>query len=262
MARRIAGFGWKPDLPDHRDRIFDHAAVAKASLPGSWDLSPEMPPIYDQGQLGSCTGNGWARVMEYMERTEGQQSVTPSRLFIYYNERVLEGDPLDQDTGASVRTGAQVVSKIGAPPETDWPYDIAAFAQRPPQAAYTDAGTHEALSYQRVVVGSPGAPMRTAIANGFPIVFGFSVPDYFQGAWDPTSTPLPVPTPDTQIVGGHCVVITGYDFTRSDFTAPAFQCDNSWGPDWGLGGRFWMDYRWFNPNPGLANDLWIVKKVS
>lgn len=255
-------YGWKRDLPDHRDRIFNNASVVLAAhqVPTQVDLSAKMPPIYDQGQLGSCTANGWARIMEMREMAQGKPASTPSRLFIYYNERLIEGD-IGQDNGAQVRTGAQVVASIGAPPETDWAYDIDKFAERPPAQAFTDAKKEEALTYQRIVIGGPGAPMRTAVANGLPIVFGFSVPDFFEQGWD-TTTPLPLPGGQTQIIGGHCVVITGYDWTCTHFPVPAFQCDNSWGPAWGIGGRFWMDYRWFDPNPGLAQDLWVVQSVN
>lgn len=256
-------YGWKPGLPDHRDRIFnnENTVLAAQQVPAKIDLAPKMPPIYDQGQLGSCTANGWARVMEMREMAQGKTAVTPSRLFIYYNERLIEGD-VDQDDGAQVRTGAQVVSTIGAPPETDWAYNVAKFADRPPAQAFTDAKKEEALAYKRIVLGGPGAPMRTAVASSLPIVFGFSVPEYFEEGWDPTAAVLRLPSADDQIIGGHCVVITGYDWTCTHFPVPAFQCDNSWGPGWGIGGRFWMDYRWFDPNPGLAQDLWVVQSVN
>jgi C1A family cysteine protease len=127
---------------------------------------------------------------------------------------------------------------------------------------YVDATKHEALIYQRIVLGGPGAPMRSALAAGYPIVFGFSVPSYFEdGTWDPTHEPLPVPGPHDQFIGGHCVVISGYDFSRTRFPDCAFQCENSWGTGWGIGGRFWMDFHWFDAGAGLASDLWVIKRV-
>jgi C1A family cysteine protease len=105
--------------------------------------------------------------------------------------------------------------------------------------------------------------MRSAIASGLPIVFGFSVPASFEdGSWDPRAEPLPLPGAGAQFIGGHCVTISGYDFTRSRFNVPAFQCENSWGPGWGMSGRFWMDYRWFTPSRGLTDDLWVISRVE
>lgn len=267
-SRKTKRYGWRPDLPDHRDRIFnlEESIQVGPALPGKVDLSPHMPPIYDQGQLGSCTGNGVARVLEYESIRQSEPAVTPSRLFIYYNERVIEGT-VGSDSGAQIRDGIKAVATEGAPPETEWPYsdaDPGPFQHKPPAKVYADAAEHEALVYQRIVVGGPGAPMRSALAAGYPIVFGFSVPAYFEGGgnWDASSQALPLPTPSDKIIGGHCVVVTGYDFTGTRFHRPAFQCDNSWGTSWGMNGRFWMDYHWFDANLGLASDLWVIKKVK
>lgn len=266
-ARKTKGYGWRPDLPDHRDRIYNLEEEIKqsAAVPGKFDLAPHMPPIYNQGQLGSCTGNGIARVLEYEAMRQGEPEVTPSRLFIYYNERVLEGT-VNTDSGAEIRDGIKVVATEGAPPESEWPYsdaDPGPFQKKPPPNVYADAIKHEALVYKRIIVGGPGAPMRSAVAAGYPIVFGFSVPASFEdGSWDPSTHPLPLPRPNEKVIGGHCVVITGYDFTTQRFPQPAFQCDNSWGADWGMGGRFWMNYRWFDPHAGLASDLWMIQRVK
>jgi C1A family cysteine protease len=264
--RKIQGYGWRRDLPDPRDRIYTPpkgTIVAGAgALPGTVDLSEHMPPIYDQGQLGSCTANGIARCLEYEALRQSEHAVTPSRLFIYYGEREIEGS-VQWDAGAEIRDGIKVVASQGAPSETDWPYDIGRFTERPPEVAYADALNHQAIEYQRIVVGGPGAPMRSAIASGLPIVFGFSVPASFEdGSWDPRAEPLPLPGAGAQFIGGHCVTISGYDFTRSRFNVPAFQCENSWGPGWGMSGRFWMDYRWFTPSRGLTDDLWVISRVE
>ncbi len=266
VPRRIKGYGWRPDTPDPRDRIFNlEATIQQASaLPPTGDLGAHMPPIYDQGQLGSCTANGIAAVLEYRAMQQGEPAVTPSRLFIYYGERVIEGT-VGSDAGAEIRDGIKVVAKQGAPPESDWPYsdaDPGPFEQKPPARAYTDAVAHEALVYQRLIMGSPGAPIRSAVTAGHPVVFGFSVPDYFEdGTWDPTSQSLPVPGPDANFIGGHCVVISGYDFTQTRFKNPAMKCRNSWGSSWGMDGHFWMDAGWFSPNNGLTSDFWVIDKV-
>ncbi len=78
------------------------------------DLRPECPSVYDQGQLGSCTGNGIAGAIEFDQKKQGTAEYTPSRLFIYYNERVIEGT-VNQDAGAQIRDGIKAVVKLGAP---------------------------------------------------------------------------------------------------------------------------------------------------
>ena len=55
------GYGWVRDLPDERDFVYAAPLIRfPHGLPPSVDLRSECPPIYDQGQLGSCTGNGIA----------------------------------------------------------------------------------------------------------------------------------------------------------------------------------------------------------
>lgn len=121
--RRISGFGWTPDLPDHRDLCFSVPMQLLTSLPKSVDLRPQCPPVYDQGRIGSCTANALAGAIQF-DRLKNNQSLdfVPSRLFIYYNERYIEHDvPLDK--GAQLRDGIKAVNKIGVCPESEWPYD-------------------------------------------------------------------------------------------------------------------------------------------
>src|SRR2546430_11530119 len=62
----------------------------------------------------------------------------PSRLFIYYNERKIEGT-VPSDSGAMIRDGIKSVASDGVCPEPEWPYVIAKFATRPTAKCYRDA---------------------------------------------------------------------------------------------------------------------------
>jgi C1A family cysteine protease len=265
----IQRYGWRRDRIDPHDRIYnlEEEILLSAKLPGNYDLAGEMPPIYDQGQLGSCTANATGAIMQHaqMQQGEAEGHEVPSRLFIYYNERKHGGYPLDQDTGAEVRDGLWVLANNGAPPETDEPYDISRFAEQPSQRAYSDAKKYTAVTYKKILINSPGSPMRTAIVNHQPIAFGFPVPEQFEDPnWDVANEALPLPTAQTRWVGGHAVVVVGYDFTRAaiqKFGFPVFKIRNSWG-EWGDAGHFYMDYRWFDPFRQLADDLWVVVRAS
>ncbi|HWY19121.1 MAG TPA: C1 family peptidase [Solirubrobacteraceae bacterium] len=265
LVRKIQGYGWRPDLPDHRDRIFNlERKVCRAvELPEVFSLRSQMPPVYDQGQLGSCTGNGVAAVLERTEIKQGDAPVTPSRLFIYYNERVIEGT-VGQDSGAQIRDGIKVVASEGAPPEPIWPYDIARFAEKPSAEAYERARSYEAIQYLRVLPGEAGSPIRSPINEGLPVVFGFSVPALFESAtWRPATQYLPLPAAGEESIGGHCVVVVGWDFSLKKFPVNVFEIRNSWGPGWGDEGHFWMDARWLSePTRGLSSDFWVIDRVS
>lgn len=230
-------------------------------LPKKFSLRDTMPAIYDQGQLGACTGGGIAGVLEHAAMAQGEGPVTPSRLFIYYFERVIEGT-VEEDSGAQIRTGIKVAASIGAPPEELWLYDVSRFKERPSQAAIDAAAQHEAIEYLRVVPGTAGSPLRTPIFQGHPVVFGFSVPEMFESGWEPRLEFLPLPAPGEPIIGGHCCIIMGWDFSLMDFAVPVFEIRNDWGAMWGDAGYFYMDGRWlYEPSRGLSSDFWIIERV-
>jgi C1A family cysteine protease len=242
------------DLPDDRDFVYGAPLVRfPQGLPPSVDLRSECPPVYDQGQLGSCTANGIGGAIEFDQRKQGTREFTPSRLFIYYNERVIEGT-VSQDAGAQIRDGIKAVAKLGAPPETDWPYDISKFTQRPPAQAYTDAKQDLVSAYARVVQDI--TQMRGCIAEGFPFVFGFTVYQSFESDSVANTGIVPMPGSHEPVLGGHCVVAVGYDDSKRQFIVR-----NSWGTGWGLNGYCLMPYEYLI-NPRLASDFWTIRSVT
>lgn len=247
-------YGWTRDLPDARDFQYT-APLARYphGLPKSVDLRSECPPVYDQGQLGCCTGNGIAGAIEFDQRKLGKKAFTPSRLFIYYNERVIEGT-VSQDSGAQIRDGIKTVATIGAPPETDWPYNISAFTDKPPASAYADAKLDLVTTYSRVSQNL--TQMQGCLAEGFPFVLGFTVYESFESQAVAESGIVPMPTTGEKVVGGHCVVAVGYDDTKR-----AFIIRNSWGTGWGLHGYCYMPYEYLI-TANLASDFWTIRSVT
>jgi C1A family cysteine protease len=257
LALRRAGphgaYGWKRDLPDARDFQYS-APLARYphGLPKSVDLRAECPPVYDQGQLGCCTGNGIAGAIEFDQGKLGKKQFTPSRLFIYYNERVIEGT-VNQDAGAEIRDGIKSVATLGAPPETDWPYNISVFTDKPPAKAYADAKLDLVTTYSRVSQNL--TQMQGCLAEGYPFVFGFTVYDSFESQTVADTGIVPMPTTGEKVVGGHCVVAVGYDDTKR-----AFIVRNSWGTSWGLKGYCYMPFEYLI-TANLASDFWTIRSV-
>src|SRR5580765_2069598 len=150
QVRSLRGYGWVPDLPDQRDRMYRAPARMAGALPRSVDLRPGCPLVYDQGQLGSCTANAIAAALQFDQIKQGASDVfAPSRLFIYYNERVTE-NTVDEDAGAMIRDVIKSVRKAGAAPETLCPYDTSKFENKPIPAAYKDAAKHRGMLYKRL----------------------------------------------------------------------------------------------------------------
>jgi C1A family cysteine protease len=171
MRYRIGRYGWIPDLPDARDRIFKLPRKA-STLPQSVDLRPGCPPVYDQGDLGACTANAISAAVEFDQRKQKLQFFTPSRLFIYYNERALEGT-ISTDSGAMLRDGIKTMAREGVCPETMWPYDQSKFAERPSAQCYKSAKAHPAVQYSRVA--QDPAQLKACLAAGYPFVLGFTI---------------------------------------------------------------------------------------
>ncbi|HET9402687.1 MAG TPA: C1 family peptidase [Candidatus Acidoferrales bacterium] len=248
------GYGWVRDLPDTRDFLYAAPLIRfPQGLPPSVDLRSACPPVYDQGQLGSCTGNGIAAAIEFDQRKQGTKEFMPSRLFIYYNERVMEGT-VTHDSGAQIRDGIKSVATLGAPPETDWPYDIQKFAQQPPSAAYANAKQDLVSSYSRVAQNA--TQMEGCLAEGYPFVFGFSVYESFESDEVANTGMVPMPSSGEQMMGGHCVVAVGYNDAKRLFTIR-----NSWGTGWGVKGYCFMPYEYLL-TPHLANDFWTIRSVT
>ena len=252
--RRTARYGWLPDLPDHRDFAYAAPTATLAVLPAAIDLRLQCPPVYDQGQLGSCTANAIGGAVEFDQMKQKQpQPFVPSRLFIYYNERAMEGT-VKQDAGAQIRDGVKSVNKLGAPPESLWPYNIAKFAQKPPAAAYTEALKHQVLAYQRV--SRDLSQMKGCLASGYPFVLGFTVYESFESAQVAKTGVLDMPARTEQVVGGHAVVAVGYTDK-----AQRFIVRNSWGSSWGQKGYFTMPYAYLLDS-GLSSDFWTIRTVE
>lgn len=266
--RQIARYGWRRDTPDFRD-LFDHqlqlASPLKPVPDGmtQFSLRGEDPaPPYDQGQLGSCTGNGVAGVVAFRRKQLGLPVWIPSRLYIYFWERFIEGT-VGQDSGAEIRDGIKVVAKRGAPPEDLWPYDIRRFTEQPPAEAEQRGATDRVLKYARVHQSS--VAIKRWIYNGFPVVFGFTVYESFESDTVARTGQVPYPSTTEQVLGGHCVVLIGWNDTMP-VTRPVpqqgmYEVRNSWGTGWGDGGYCWMPSQYIL-NPNLASDFWVTELVQ
>lgn len=223
----VRGFGWRPQLPDVRDRLY--AIRLNGLPPAEYDLRSSMPPAYDQGQLGSCTGNAIAAAMEYERDRQRLSDFVPSRLFIYYNERALEGT-VSSDSGAVIRDGIKVVNREGVCPERLWPYDIGVFTVKPPKRCYVAAETDKAVQYEGI---QTLLALKDAIASNLAVVFGFTVYASFESQAVAQTGVMPMPEKGEATVGGHAVLAVGYSDTKGHLIVR-----NSWGQSWGDKGYF------------------------
>jgi len=292
LLRRRLGLGWLPDYPDFRDLTVEHDDVSsrlkglgqtsvkkmlvktgspkltKTTLPTSVSLVNWFSPVEDQGQLGSCTANAGVGMVEYFERRAFGKHTDASRLFLYKATRNLMKET--GDTGAFLRTTMGAMVLFGLPPEEYWPYNEADFDNEPTAFCYAFAQNYQAISYYRL--DPPGTKatdllnqIRVNLSAGLPSMFGFTVYSSIEQA-DASGGKIPYPTKGDKILGGHAIVVAGYDdkmkikntTAGAKETTGAFLIRNSWGTGWGDNGYGWLPYDYVIK--GLADDWWSLLK--
>lgn len=260
-------YGYYPDAGDERDlhKHYDiHHSITSSSVK-LVDLRDKCPEVFDQGKLGSCTANAICANYAYIFMKENDltpdQAKIFSRLFVYWNERNLEGT-VDKDSGASLRDGIKTLHTVGVPLETVWPYDIAKFNIKPSDEAFKQAAKHIAFKYHRLSKNL--SQMKQCLMNGDPFVFGFVVYESFESEHVARTGLMPMPQEGEKMLGGHAVMAVGFDETKK-----CFIIRNSWGSGWGDNGYFYMPYDFMVGGPKhnsqikeYASDFWVIESTQ
>lgn len=243
----------KKDKIDKRDFLF---ARPPLMLPTKIDLRLQCSPVVDQGNLGSCTANAIASgLREYMElkNTKIAPFVLLSRLFLYYKERELEGT-INEDSGATIRDGMKVLKKIGVCPEDDMPYDVTKFTEPPSPHAEAHAREYRVASYYRL---RSIRDIRQCLNEGYPIVIGIMVYESFESQRVADTGVVPLPKRHEQELGGHAVLVAGYDLSNKYGTGSYLIVRNSWGEGWGDKGYCYLPFSFVTY--GYAFDFWTAR---
>jgi len=252
VKEKRINFGWKRDLPDHRD--FKFKIVVPHDLPPLVDLIQQCPIVYNQGNLGSCTANALGGAFQFEQKKQGKPDFIPSRLFIYYNERVMEGT-INEDAGAMIRDGIKTMADAGVCPETMWKYLECKFKQKPPQECYTEALNNQVQEYLRI---SPHTlyEVKHCLSDGYPVAFGFTIYESMMTDEVARTGLVPIPNVNEAPIGGHAVLAVGYDDSKESLIVR-----NSWGTQWGIKGYFYLPY-WYITTPNAAADFWTIRLVE
>ena len=250
-------YGWHPDLPDHRDFLYSTIRPITTEPPPLVDLRPACSPVENQLTLGSCTANALVGAVEFLQLKRNPASFTDlSRLFLYYNERVLTHTTA-QDSGGYLRDGIKCLRKQGICTEPRWPYLIQKFTSKPTPTCYREALDKQIISYHSVRGLNE---FKACLAEGYPVVFGFTVYESFESSEVAHTGVLNYPVNGETPVGGHAVMAVGYHDTEQRLLAR-----NSWGTDWGMAGYFTMPYDYAFGGSGraaLAADFWTIRSMK
>lgn len=248
---RKYAYGWKKGpVIDHPHKFLPE--IEAVDLPAEVDLTPQCPAVYDQGQIGSCTGNSAAGFAEFLMMKLKLGEFVPSRLAIYWWNRLQDGTT-QSDDGSTLAHAMNSLVKFGVPHESLWPYSDQGnqFAVKPSKPVWSDGYWHSIDKGLQIGDGNLAA-MKSCLAQGYPFIFGFVVYESFESDAVANTGIMPMPKPGEQVVGGHAVCAVGYN----DATQMV-KVRNSWGAGWGMSGYFEMPYA-FISDPNQASDFWTA----
>lgn len=232
------------DKYDERDYILSITKQTEQKLPLIIDLRSKCPSVYNQGKEGSCTANAGvaARVMLLQN-----PKLLLSRAFLYYEERSLEGTT-NRDSGATIRDVCRALNIYGVCEETYMPYLSTAISTAPSSSAILNANKYKIKAYQRLL--SLNDVKLYLATSAQPVLIGMEVFQSMETVTVAKTGQLPMPKVGEQLLGGHAVLVVGYDDNKKVLIVR-----NSWGAAWGDKGYFYMPYSYFNY---YTSDYWVL----
>jgi hypothetical protein len=284
-------YGWRPDLPDGRDKYVafyptdededdDNASrtdngTGDAADVLRVDLRTHGPAVYDDGNLACSTVSAVAALVEHHElRLRPSRGYEPSRLAWYYLVRERQGT-VGGDTGCSFRDAWRMLNEL-IPDEVMMPFDADQYRREPDWDAY-ERGILESKRavYRRVPQTLDG--IKWCVLQDKPVAFGMTVYASFESSVTRRTGRIVLPAcargeardeRDNEVakggantdgseadglLGGHAMVIVGYDDTGDG----CFIVRNSQGAEWGANGYGYLPYS-YALDATLARDFWVL----
>lgn len=256
-------FGAFKSPPDHRDYIYGQM-IPLGAVPEIF-LLDETPVVRDQGKYGTCVGQAAAGIKDWQETKNYRRGVQTSPLFVYSECKKIDGIP-DKE-GTYPRDAMKVLKTLGVCKESVFPYELLT-SSTPPDT--TPQAREEAKEF---VIGAYAqvqtlAEIKQALTRSGPVMGALLVATSFL-------EPEPggfVPMPEGSILGGHAIVVTGWDDTlKHTYKKPhmgktTFQgflrVRNSWGASWGDNGYCWIPYEFFSGRLDIGAPYWMESWTS
>lgn len=240
-------YGWKRDIPDFRDFKYGDMATFFHTIPDITNLNDQFSPVENQQTIGSCVANGYVSTLEFLMIKDKKPFKDMSRLFVYYNGRVIE-HTVNQDSGLMPRDALKSLVKQGCCTEALWPYNIDLFTNKPPASCYEEAMNYQVLTYARLFTLNQ---IKNCLASGYPVGFGIPVYESFETEAVAKTGDVPMPERHEKDLGGHFMVLSGYNEKTK-----MFDFRNSWGTEWGNKGYGRIPYAYIDQ---MASDFTTIR---
>jgi C1A family cysteine protease len=231
--------------------------LSRQRLPNIVDLRSFLSPIEEQYTLGSCVGNALASILEYFYFYSTGHTKKFSRLFIYYNARMMEDETskrnaTETDSGADLQFGIVSLIKYGCCEEQYWPFYEHLINIQPNNQAYENGQNYCLDDFSRL--SNNITQLRECLAEGYPFVMAIKIfPSFASNHHGYIPMPKKNEKPSQY---RHAVVCVGYNHSEK-----VFIIRNSHGFQWGHYGYGYLPYDYI-ADKVLTKDLWAIKSIK
>lgn len=214
--------------------------------------------VMNQARLGACTATIASAYISYlMHEKEVQNAFVPSRLYIYWNARVLmAGTSHDRDTGVSMENTCKAVCEWGICPENVCVYDVIKFWKQPSKNAYDSAKSFQktTATFSYETISQDEKIICDKILDKEMVMCSISMFESFRREIVAITAVVPLPiTIEEAFIEDHSLLLVGFDKEKRIFIAM-----NSWGPEWGESGFCHIPFDYIL-NHMLCRDFCVLK---
>jgi hypothetical protein len=247
LDQALGWAGLNSDYGDDLSTLQDDITFGQGQgeLPASVNLSPNFPPIGDQGQYGTCVAwaTGYNHRSYLMAKAENRTSFNSSQMFS--PKYLFWAVPYDQKgadcNGTGFEPAFDVMLSKGIATLQTVPYTDLGNCSGSTSSWDGAASSFKIQSYREIDIDVQ--TLKSYLAQERPISFGAKLGDNFM-SWGAGDDVL---YSDTYGYSGqhayHAMILAGYDDNRGN--NGAFKVINSWGNTWGNSGVIWVDYNFF-----------------
>lgn len=166
--------------------------------------------------------------IEFLIKRDSGKEIDISRLYLYYNARLIESDDEQSidDVGVSIDGGVAALKKYGSCKEENHPYAESVVNDRPPAHCYEEGKRFRLDSSE--AMDADLNQMKCCLADGFPFLFGLECfPSFSQSETNGGLVSMPKADRGEQAYGCHAMLAVGYLDDRQVFIVR-----NSYGDQW------------------------------
>ena len=185
----------------------------KVSLPIKFSLTSIMPPVLDQGETSKCVAYSLVSCLDFSKNLkENDNNGEQFSINEIYTMRKNK-----REDGMDIKDGLSILLHHGV----------------------MTGDTHKIKRIRAYAKVNSYFHLQCALMLNGPCVAALPVKSYDNKFWK-----------GKEILGYHCIVITGYD-------EKGFEIRNSWGKSWGKNGYTHITYEEFNDN---VLEIWTIFK--